>query len=113
MGVYYRGGAVYGYKVNIDEIPDIEGVDPYYGEQAYALARMYGVKEASEGDNMNGTTPEVVFYDEGNYFAGNMGIGDDKFGFFKVGGTEPSEELQALADDYEGEWGCWAFFTVW
>lgn len=112
MGVYFRGGAVYGYKVHVDDIPEND-VDPHIGEQAYFIAKKYGVKEAYEGDQMNGTIEEVVFYDEGNYFAGDMGRRNDEYGFFKVGGTEPSEELQELARDIDGEWGTYGFFTVW
>lgn len=112
MGVYFRGGAVYGYKVDVNAMPVLEDVDPYIGEQAWAIARRYGVKDAYEGDQMNGTIEEVVFYDEGNYFAGSMNGGNDEYGFFKVGGEEPSKELQELARDIEGEWGTYGFFTV-
>lgn len=112
MGVYFRGGAVFGYKVHLDDIPDND-VDPHISEQAYFIAKKYGVQECVEGDKMSDTSePEVVFYDEGNYFAGSQTF-NEQYGFFKVGGTEPSEELQQLARDINGEWGTYGFFTVW
>ena len=111
MGVYYSGGVVYGYKVQIVDLYDRFGFD----DPAYDAANHYGVDWAREGNfYAKEGASEVVFRTKGteNYISADSS--SDGFGFKGVNELDTALDgnMEVLMTELDGELGIFAFASV-